>query len=126
MRPVWNGSPVVVTKGSQLVAVLGAPGARRIPTALSQVLLNMLRYGMGAQEAVDFPRLHVEIDAVDMDDRSGPDVLHGLRVLGHEVRIVQEGPSAANFARPTCIEVLEGGAFTCGLDSGRLATAVGL
>lgn len=126
LRPVWNGSPIVITRDGALVAAVGAPGARRIPTALVQVLLGRLRHGRSAQQAIEDPRVHAEGDLVELDDRVDPDVVQGLRALGHDVRLVREGPSSASFARPTCIEVLPDGALACGLDAGRLATAVGV
>jgi gamma-glutamyltranspeptidase/glutathione hydrolase len=124
-RPVWNGCPVLVTRDGGLVAALGAPGARRIPTALVQMLLAHLRYGLAAQAAIDLPRIHAEGDLVEVDDRVPIEVVEGLRGLGHDVRRIREGPSSASFARPTCIEVLADGALACGLDAGRLATAAG-
>jgi gamma-glutamyltranspeptidase/glutathione hydrolase len=38
--------------------VLGSPGGPRIITAIIETILNVLDYGMNAQEAVDAPRLH--------------------------------------------------------------------
>jgi gamma-glutamyltranspeptidase / glutathione hydrolase len=38
--------------------VVGSPGGPRIITATLETILNMIDYGMNAQEAVDAPRLH--------------------------------------------------------------------
>lgn len=49
-------TPTVVLDGSQPVLVLGAPGATRIITAVLQVILNRLDFGMSITEAVLAPR----------------------------------------------------------------------
>jgi gamma-glutamyltranspeptidase/glutathione hydrolase len=49
-------TPTVVLDGNQPVLVLGAPGATRIITAVLQVILNRLDFGMSITEAVLAPR----------------------------------------------------------------------
>jgi gamma-glutamyltranspeptidase / glutathione hydrolase len=51
-------APTVVVKGGTVEMVLGSPGGPRIITATLETILNMVDYGMNAQEAVDAPRLH--------------------------------------------------------------------
>jgi len=57
-RPLSSMTPTIVTRDGQLAMVLGTPGGSRIPTAVLQVLLNLIDYHMQLQEAVDAPRLH--------------------------------------------------------------------
>ncbi len=57
-RPLSSMSPTIVTRGGQLVAVLGTPGGSHIPTAVLQVLLNLIDHAMTLTEAVDAPRIH--------------------------------------------------------------------
>lgn len=57
-RPLSSMSPTIVTKDGRVAMVLGSPGGSRIITAVLQVLLNVIDYGMNAQEAVDAPRIH--------------------------------------------------------------------
>lgn len=125
-RSRWNGSPLVVTRNGRPLLALGAPGARRIPTALVQVLLGMLWYGLAPQAAVDAPRLHTEGGALAVDDRVAPEVLDDLRRRGHEVVPVREGVASANFARPSAIVLDEDGVAEGGVDAWRLGTAVGV
>lgn len=125
-RAVWNGSPIVVTRGDRPFLTLGAPGARRIPTALVQVLLALLWYGLDPQVAVDAPRLHTEGDALEIDDRVAPDVLEELRRRGHAVVPVREGVSSSNFARPGVIALDDQGIAEGGIDAWRLGTVVGI
>lgn len=127
LRPVWNGSPIIVTtRSGELVLSLGAPGATRIPTALVQVLVLHLKYGLELQAAIDYPRVHAEGDAVELDDRASDPAVTGLKALGHTVTRIREGASRSNFARPTAIGRLADGALQSGLDAWRLATAVGV
>lgn len=56
-----NMAPTVARRSDGSVLAIGTPGASRITTALTQVLLNFLHLGMSLTEAVDHPRLHVEV-----------------------------------------------------------------
>lgn len=57
-RPLSSMAPTIVTRDGKLTMVLGTPGGSRIPTAVSQVLMNVIDHGMTVQEAVNAPRLH--------------------------------------------------------------------
>ena len=51
-------TPTIVTRDGKLVMVVGTPGGSRIPTAVLQVIVNVLDHKMTLQEAVDAPRIH--------------------------------------------------------------------
>lgn len=57
-RPLSSMAPTIVLKDGAVEMVLGSPGGPRIITATLETILNMIDYGMNAQEAVDAPRLH--------------------------------------------------------------------
>jgi len=57
-RPLSSMTPTIVTKDDKLVMVVGTPGGSRIPTAVLQVIINVLDHKMTLQEAVDAPRIH--------------------------------------------------------------------
>ena len=57
-RPLSSMSPTIVTKDGKPVMVVGTPGGSRIITAVLHTILNVIDYGMNAQEAVDAPRFH--------------------------------------------------------------------
>jgi gamma-glutamyltranspeptidase/glutathione hydrolase len=66
-RLISSMSPTVMTSSDGDVISLGSPGASRIPTALAQVLVNVLDLGMTLPEAVLAPRLHAErVDGADL------------------------------------------------------------
>ena len=56
--PLSSMAPTIVVRDGKTVMVLGSPGGPRIITTVLDVLLNLVDYGMTAQEAVDAPRLH--------------------------------------------------------------------
>ncbi len=60
-RLASNMAPTVARRADGAILAIGSPGASRITTALSQVLLNHVYYGMSLETAVTYPRLHVEL-----------------------------------------------------------------
>jgi gamma-glutamyltranspeptidase/glutathione hydrolase len=125
----WQASPVAPTllaDGGRLRAVLGTPGGRRIPTAIAQIIVNLVDHGLGMQEAIAAPRLHAEGPDVLVDDRLGPAVVEGLRALGHRVETAERTPCSFNFAQPNGIAVGPDGALAGGADPFTPAVAVGL
>lgn len=83
-----NMAPTVARSRRGGVLAVGSPGSDRITTALLQTLLNHLKLGMGLEEAVAHPRLHVEL----VDDRSRVAHEPGLALegLGLETRAFEE------------------------------------
>ena len=59
-RLTSNMAPTVARRNDSTLA-LGSPGASRITTAVSTVLLNFLLVGMSLSDAVDHPRVHTEV-----------------------------------------------------------------
>ncbi len=119
-RPLTNMTPIIVERNDRPVLLAGAPGSRRITNAVSQVALNVLTYGMTAQQAVSAPRIDLSTGILVADDRIDPHVIVELRRIGHEVDVVHEfinagGPSiglpglTGYFARPNAIYIDEEG-----------------
>jgi gamma-glutamyltranspeptidase/glutathione hydrolase len=59
-RPLSSMSPTIIVKDGKLFMVIGTPGGSRIPTALIQVISNVIDHGMTITEAVDAPRFHAQ------------------------------------------------------------------
>ncbi len=55
-----NMAPTAARRDDGAVLAVGSPGADRITTALTQVLLNLMVLDMPLEEAIGHPRLHVE------------------------------------------------------------------
>jgi gamma-glutamyltranspeptidase / glutathione hydrolase len=61
-RLISSMSPTVVSSPDGDLISLGSPGASRIPTAIMQILVNVVDYGLSLEAAVRAPRLHAEGD----------------------------------------------------------------
>ncbi|MDJ0570199.1 MAG: gamma-glutamyltransferase [Pleurocapsa sp. MO_192.B19] len=61
MRLTSNMAPTIARRRDGTTIAIGSPGASRITTALVQVLLNFIHLEMSLSEAINHPRLHVEI-----------------------------------------------------------------
>lgn len=57
-------TPTIVYRGDDPVLVIGAPGSTRIVTAIAQVIVNHLDFGMSLPEAVLAPRFHGQGDVI--------------------------------------------------------------
>ncbi|MES2711708.1 MAG: gamma-glutamyltransferase [Pseudomonadota bacterium] len=79
-------SPSIVLEGATPVATLGAPGGAWITIAITQVLLNMLDWGMGMQEAISAPRFSATSDAIDISNRISRETQQAVEAFGYEVR----------------------------------------
>jgi gamma-glutamyltranspeptidase/glutathione hydrolase len=79
-------APTVVLRDGQPEVALGSAGSNRIRSAILQTILGVVDDGLGAQEAVDRPRVHFEAGVVEaepgVDDR-------GLDALEREAWTVQ-------------------------------------
>jgi gamma-glutamyltranspeptidase/glutathione hydrolase len=87
-RPLSSMSPTIITKDDELFMVIGTPGGSRIPTALVQVISNVIDHGMTITEAVNAPRFHAQwLPDVVYSERHGlsADTLALLSARGHEI-----------------------------------------
>jgi gamma-glutamyltranspeptidase / glutathione hydrolase len=116
-RILSAASPMLLRRNGKPFAAIGAPGGRRIISAMTQVALNLMEYGKGMQEAISAPRMHAEGPVSEVSDRFGEDVLEYMRSIGHHIEPRSEGINGAFFARPTGIQIdpesrrLRGGVF---------------
>ncbi len=88
--PLSSMTPTILVKDGKLRAVLGTPGGPTIINSVLQVALNIIDFGMNAQEAVDQPRIHHQWmpDQIRAEDTISPDTIELLKQRGHNVRIV--------------------------------------
>ncbi len=104
-------TPTLVFKDSRPVLTLGAPGGAWIGIAILQVLVNMLDFGMGMQEAVQAPRFAATGPAIDLSNRIPRAVERDLVAAG---QVVRRNYGSYPFAAPHGISLwdgrLEGGA----------------
>jgi gamma-glutamyltranspeptidase/glutathione hydrolase len=86
-RPLSSMVPTIVLKNGKPFLVLGAPGGSRIITAVLQVMLHVIDFGMNLQEAIDFPRVHHQWkpDRLDIERGISPDTIALLKKAGYAI-----------------------------------------
>lgn len=105
-RILWAPTPTIVfDPAGRPVLALGAPGGRRIMTAVLQSIVNVVDFGMGVQDAVTAPRIHCEGPTTQAEVRLGPDVLGELAARGHRLNVIEESGPTFSFARPNGIAI---------------------
>ncbi len=126
-RVMTAGAPVIVLRDGQPLLAVGAPGGRRVISAVLHSIVNMVDHGMGPQEAVNTPRVHCEGRTTVADVRLGDEVLAGLRHRGHAVEEREETFSTSYFGRPNAVMVQPGsGRLLGGVNQYKPTWAVGL
>ena len=95
-RPLSSMAPTIVLRDDKLFAVLGGPGGSRIPSAILQAFVDVVDFGMNAQDAVDAPRIHHQWmpDRITMEKGISPDTIEALKARGHDARY-EGGPVTA-------------------------------
>jgi gamma-glutamyltranspeptidase/glutathione hydrolase len=99
-RPLSSMSPTIVLKGGKPVLITGSPGGSRIITAVLQVILNSLDFGMPIDKAVSAPRLHDQWqpDQVLVEPGFDQKLLAGLAERGHVIMPARPATSANSIA----------------------------
>ena len=88
-RMLSSMSPTIIAKDGRLFMVTGTPGGRTIINTVLQTILNVIDYGMNAQEAVDFGRMHHQWlpDRISYEEHGfSPDTIAILRKMGHTLQ----------------------------------------
>jgi gamma-glutamyltranspeptidase/glutathione hydrolase len=88
-RPLSAMAPTIVLKDGKLFLVLGSPGGPRIITTDSNILIDVVDFGLDIQEAVNAPRFHHQWlpDEILVEDRLSPDTMNILRSMGHKLTV---------------------------------------
>ena len=99
-RPLSSMTPTIILKNGRPLMVTGSPGGSRIITAVLQVVLNSLDFGMGIDAAVSAPRLHHQWqpDEVRVEPGFDPALLADLAARGHHVVPSRPATSANSIA----------------------------
>ncbi len=89
-RPLSAMTPtIVLDPQGQLRMVLGSPGGPRIITAVAQVIINVIDFGMDVRTAVDVPRIHHQLlpDQIEIE-RNGLEARTMSVLTGYGHRVV--------------------------------------
>jgi len=121
-RPLSSTVPTIVLRDGKLFLVVGAPGGSFIPSAVTQVILNVIDFKMNAQDAVDAPRIHHQWlpDKLRCEKGISPDTVALLKARGYDV----DFSPAVVLARVEAI-LVDGGWLEGGSDGRAVGKAAG-
>ncbi len=78
-------SPTIAERHGAVRLVVGSSGSNRLRSAITQVIRNVVDHGMPVQEAVSFPRVHVEGGRLDCEGGFDPAELERLERWGERL-----------------------------------------
>jgi gamma-glutamyltranspeptidase/glutathione hydrolase len=116
-RIMSASTPVLVTRDGQPFLAIGAPGGRKVISAIYQCIVHAIDFKLGVQAAISAPRIHSEGRVSLVSSRFPSEVIEGLRRMGHEVVIGEDSVLTEYFARPLGVMLnsetgdLHGGVF---------------
>lgn len=87
-RMLSSMTPAIIAKDGQLKLVVGTPGGSTIITSVFQTIVNVLDFGMDANDAVQAPRFHHQWlpDNIQYEpDCMSADVIESLKQMNHTV-----------------------------------------
>ncbi len=116
-------SPLVaVSPDGRRRLALGGLGARRIISAVAQVLDAVIDHGLPLAKAVDVPRVHADPVDCHVDERLPAEVAQALRARALAPVRVHYGPTSLALARVNGVERDAAGGFSRGIDLRSRAT----
>ncbi|HSM60244.1 MAG TPA: gamma-glutamyltransferase [Longimicrobiales bacterium] len=87
-RMLSSMTPSILARDGSLVAVIGSPGGRTIINTVLQVVLNVVDFDMGIQDAVSAPRFHHQWlpDRIRIEEAGTSEyTVQALQSMGHRV-----------------------------------------
>jgi gamma-glutamyltranspeptidase/glutathione hydrolase len=128
-RKLSGDCPTIIVKDGKPWAALGTPGGHTIGQTVPQMVMNLVDFEMGIQEALAAPRVSfVEPDRILLEEGISSRVIERLKAVGHNVTVI-EGPGGLGNAHGLTIEYGEDGKpvrFTGGADPRGNGVAKGL
>ncbi|MBN8730576.1 MAG: gamma-glutamyltransferase family protein [Acidobacteria bacterium] len=116
-RPRVTLSPTMVLKDGEPFLIMSTPGGDNQDQAMVQVLLNIIEFGMNAQQAAEAPRFQTEHfytsfathefapGRVNLERRIPAQTIDALKALGHQVEVRGDW---SNGSAPVMIMIRDG------------------
>ena len=130
-RPLSSMTPTIMLKDGKPFMSLGSPGATRIISALTQIIVNVVDFRMNVQDAIDAPRIHCMTGDIFMESRipkATQDALdgHGAQAerAGGGGPLLRRGPGGHD--RPDLGHAQGRGGSPAGRGGGRLLGVMGI
>lgn len=91
-RPVSSMGPLILFKNEKPFLVLGSPGGPRIITSLTQIIMNVIEFGMSIDQAIEAPRFFTYSDdgtaqVLSVESRIPDETIHSLEEIGHRIMV---------------------------------------
>ena len=118
-------APLILLRGGRPYISTGAPGGRRIMSAMVHVVTNLVDFAQSPGRAVNGPRTHCESADLLVDTRLPRPTQDALAAMGHTVVPRLETFASSHFARPSAI-VASGGELRAGVGALKSSTAIGV
>ena len=85
-------APIILFKGDTPLLVLGSPGGTRIFPSLTQIVLNILEFGLSLDEAIEAPRffsysVEGRPSDISVESRIDDPIIRALEKLGHGIQV---------------------------------------
>ena len=86
-RMLSSMTPTIVLKNKKPFMVVGTPGGTTIPTSVYQSLVNVIDFGMSAEDAVNKPKFHHQWlpDEIVVEDDFNAATITALQAMGYTV-----------------------------------------
>jgi gamma-glutamyltranspeptidase/glutathione hydrolase len=110
-------APSVVTTGGRPRLVVGSAGSLRLRGAILQVIVNVVAHGLGIEEAIERPRIHLEADVVNVEGGNDLAEVDRLESLGY--RLARWERLNLYFGGVSGVELLEDGTVAAAGDPRR-------
>jgi gamma-glutamyltranspeptidase/glutathione hydrolase len=100
-RPLSSMAPTLVFRDGELELVTGSPGGSRIITIVTEIILDIVDFGMNIAEATEAVRIHHQWlpDKLQVERGLAPDTIRLLETLGHKVAVHDAWGSAQSIFR---------------------------
>jgi gamma-glutamyltranspeptidase/glutathione hydrolase len=100
-RPLSSMAPAMVFRDGELELVTGSPGGSRIITIVTEIILDIVDFGMNLAEATEAVRVHDQglPDELQVERGLNADTIRLLQALGHKVVVHGAWGSAQSILR---------------------------
>jgi gamma-glutamyltranspeptidase/glutathione hydrolase len=91
-RPLSSMGPLIMFKKENPFLILGSPGGTRIFSSLTQIIINIVDFGLSLDEAIEAPRFFTysaqgKPKSIYLESRIPEEIVEALKKIGNETRI---------------------------------------
>ena len=86
-RPLSSMTPTIMLKNGKPFMSVGSPGATRIISALTQIIVNVVDFRMNLQDAIEAARIHCMTGDIFMESRIPKATQDALTAKGHKLNV---------------------------------------